>query len=182
MTTQTISPASTMREVLAAFPGARRALFRRYHIGGCASCGFQPEETLGALCRRSGGLEVNEIIAHIETSHQQDLQMLVEPRALADELNSSTPPRLLDIRPREEWEAARIQGSELLTQDGVQQLMASPDRHQAIVIVDHLGAESLDAAAYFAGHGFARIRALRGGLDAWSTEVDPDVPRYRLES
>jgi hypothetical protein len=31
------------------------------------------------------------------------------------------------------------------------------------------------------GHGFQNVRALRGGIDAWSREVDPNVPRYELE-
>jgi len=35
-----------MSAVLENFPGAQRALFRRYHIGGCSSCGFSPDETL----------------------------------------------------------------------------------------------------------------------------------------
>ena len=39
----------------------------------------------------------------------------------------------------------------------------------------------MDAAAYFAGHGFENVRALQGGIDAWSQEVDPNLPRYELE-
>ena len=42
------------------------------------------------------------------------------------------------------------------------------------------GKKSMDAAAYFLGHGFTQVRALRGGIDAWS-EVDSTVRRYRLE-
>ena len=38
-----------------AFPGARRALFARYHIGGCQSCGFSPGETLAEVCARCHG-------------------------------------------------------------------------------------------------------------------------------
>jgi rhodanese-related sulfurtransferase len=49
------------------------------------------------------------------------------------------------------------------------------------VLVDHQGARTLDAAAYFAGHGFANVRGLRGGIDAWSLEVDPSLPRYTIE-
>lgn len=41
-----ISAESAMREVLEAYPGARRALFQRYHIGGCSFCGFSPDQTL----------------------------------------------------------------------------------------------------------------------------------------
>ena len=47
-----IGPQSTMADVLAAWPGAQRALFRRYHIGGCSSCAFRPDETLAQVCER----------------------------------------------------------------------------------------------------------------------------------
>jgi len=66
--TQTIGPESTMEETLAAYPGARRALFRGYHIGGCASCGFEATETLAQLCERNNKLDVNEVLEHIRTA------------------------------------------------------------------------------------------------------------------
>ena len=59
---QGITADSTMREVLEACPGAQRALFRRYHIGGCSSCAFQPEETLAQVCARNGNLKVVEVL------------------------------------------------------------------------------------------------------------------------
>jgi rhodanese-related sulfurtransferase len=40
---------------------------------------------------------------------------------------------------------------------------------------------SLDAAAYFQGQGFENVKGLRGGIDAWSREIDASVPRYHLE-
>ncbi|GIT04618.1 MAG: hypothetical protein CM1200mP29_00290 [Verrucomicrobiota bacterium] len=51
---ETITGDSPMQAVLQVFPGAQRALFRKYHIGGCSSCGFQPEETLARVCERNG--------------------------------------------------------------------------------------------------------------------------------
>jgi hypothetical protein len=77
-----MNPNSTMREVLAEFPGAQRALFRKYHIGGCSSCGFQPEETLADLCARNGNLNVDEVIAHIRASHEADLKMQIAPAGI----------------------------------------------------------------------------------------------------
>ncbi len=62
-----------MREVLEVFPGAQRALFRRYHIGGCSSCAFSPDETLAQVCARNGGLDVAEVLGHIRSSHDQEL-------------------------------------------------------------------------------------------------------------
>lgn len=180
VTTANLGPDSTMQQVLEAFPGARRALFRKYHLGGCSSCGFQPDETLGALCARNGGLDVAEVAAHIQSSHAQDQQMLITAEELAERSRGVAPPRVLDIRSREEWDAARIEGSLLLTQELMQEILARWPREALFVVCDHDGRQGLDAAAYFAGHGFTQIRCLRGGIDAWSQEVDPAVPRYTL--
>jgi hypothetical protein len=62
---KTISPQSTMLEVLEAYPGARHALFQRYHIGGCDHCGFEPTASLAEVCRRHGVTDVGEVINNI---------------------------------------------------------------------------------------------------------------------
>ena len=72
--TTAIDPNITMRELLEQFPGAQRALFRKYHIGGCSSCGFSPDETLAGVCARNENLNVDEVIEHIITSHEADLR------------------------------------------------------------------------------------------------------------
>ena len=73
-----IDPNVTMKELLIQFPGAQRALFRKYHIGGCASCGFSPEETLAGVCARNENLDVDEVIEHITASHEADLALQEE--------------------------------------------------------------------------------------------------------
>src|SRR5512135_3342220 len=93
-----ISPNSTMREVLEAYPGAQRALFRRYHIGGCSSCAFKPEETLEQVCRRNGELNVDQVLEHIQASHEQDAKVLVEPKELAEWRQREHSLRLVDVR------------------------------------------------------------------------------------
>ncbi len=170
-----------MRDVLARYPGAQRALFRRYHIGGCSSCGFQPTETLGDLCVRNK-LSFDEVLAHLETSHEQDLKMVMSPTELKWHLEEEKAVRLLDIRTREEWEAAHIQGATLFSQPVLQEILAKWPREDLIVVYDHQGKQSPDAAAYFAGHGFTQVRYLQGGIDAWAQKIDPSLPRYRLES
>ena len=84
MTTDIINPQSPMSAVLELFPGAQRALFRRYHIGGCSSCGFQPTETLAEVCARNGNLDVAEVLAHIQSSHEQDAKVLISPKELVE--------------------------------------------------------------------------------------------------
>jgi len=177
---ETIGAQSTMREVLETYPGAQRALFRRYHIGGCASCGFQPTETLGQVCQRNGGLDVNEVLIQIRASHAQDEKILIEPKDLAEWLKREKSIRLLDVRSREEFEAVHIEGAILMSQPIMQEIMAEGTNSRPLVIVDHQGSLGLDAAAYFLGHGLAHVRCLRGGIDAWSQDVDPKLPRYRL--
>jgi len=105
-----ITAESTMRQVLETYPGAQRALFARYHIGGCSSCAFSPEETLEVLCRRNENIPVDEVIEHLESTHDADRQILLEPKELAALLAGPNPPRLLDVRNQEEHEAVSLPG------------------------------------------------------------------------
>lgn len=175
-----IGPESSMREVLENFPGAQRALFRRYHIGGCSSCGFSPDETLAQVCARNGNLDVAIVLAHIQSSHEQDVKLLISPEELAELLQQDKSVKLVDVRSREEFEAVNITGSVLLSQDVMRELLASGSNTKPIVVIDHAGKNGLDAAAYFMGHGLQNVRCLRGGIDAWAQEVDPKMRRYKL--
>jgi len=175
-----VSSDSPMSAVLENFPGAQRALFRRYHIGGCSSCGFSPDETLAQVCARNGNLDVTEVLAHIQSSHEQDAKILISPKELAEWVKRDNSIRLVDVRSREEFEAAHIDGSVLLSQDVMQKLMASGSNTEPIVVIDHQGKNGLDAAAYFMGHGLQNVRCLRGGVDAWAQEVDTKMRRYKL--
>src|SRR5687768_18261038 len=66
---QAAAPASTdprdlsglwrMEQVTKVFPSAQRALFQKYHVGGCSSCGFQPTDTLAQVAGNHG-LDVGE--------------------------------------------------------------------------------------------------------------------------
>ena len=179
--TATIDPNITMKELLVQFPGAQRALFRKYHIGGCASCGFSPEETLAGVCARNENLDVDEVIEHIVVSEEAERAMQIEPRQLADHIAAGEPVYLLDVRTREEFEAVKLPGAHLFTQELMQEILSNGSRTNLFVIYDHTGARSMDAAAYFQGHGFANAKSLRGGIDAWSAEVDPKLPRYHVE-
>jgi rhodanese-related sulfurtransferase len=175
-----INADTPMGQIMAALPGARRALFSRYHLGGCQSCGFADTETLAELCARSGPLDVSEVRDHLLSSHAHDESMMISPAELKAELDSPAPPLLLDTRTREEHEAVSIPGAVFLEQE-LQQQHFSGDPVRRIILHDHAGKHVLDTCAWFLGHGMKNTRALRGGIDAWSREVDPNLPRYRLE-
>ena len=176
-----IDPNITMRELLEQFPGAQRAMFRKYHIGGCSSCGFSPDETLAGVCARNDNVNVDEAIEHIVASDVADRAMQIEPRELAERISSGEKINLLDVRTREEFDAVKLPNAQLFTQELMQDALSKWSHQDLLVIYDHEGTRSMDAAAYFQGHGFTNVKSLRGGIDAYSAEVDSSLPRYHLE-
>jgi rhodanese-related sulfurtransferase len=179
--TRTIDPNTTMAELLEEYQGAQRALFRSYHIGGCASCGFSPDETLASVCARNDNLPVEQVIATILAAHEADQKMQISPAAAAQRLRKGEKIRFIDVRSREEWDAVHIDGSTFFTQELMQEMLSEWPKDREMIFICHHGVRSLDAASYFAGHGFENVRSLTGGIDAWSVEVDPGLPRYHLE-
>lgn len=172
-------PTTTMTELEAAVPSARRVLFAHYHLGGCNACAYGADETLEELCARNE-LDLAEVIGKLEQAAATDAALSISPSELSAALAGADPPTLVDIRTREEHEAVKLPGSLFFTQ-ALAEEMRGWDRQRFFVLYDHTGPRALDAAAFQAGHGFARARALSGGIDGWSREVDPTVPRYRLE-
>ena len=175
-------PTSRCANCWSSFPAPSARLFRKYHIGGCSSCGFSPDETLAGVCARNENLDVDEVIEHIIASDQADRAMQIEPRELADRLATGEEVHLLDVRTREEHDAVKIDNAHLFTQELMQEILSKWPRENLVVVYDHQGARSMDAAAYFQGHGFENVKSLRGGIDAWSVEVDPKLSRYHLET
>ncbi|MEM1444106.1 MAG: rhodanese-like domain-containing protein [Verrucomicrobiota bacterium] len=171
----------TMGEVLERFPGAKRSLFARYHIGGCQSCSYDDEETLAEVCERNEELPVDEVIDHILSAHENDQKIFLEPLALKETFSEDPAPRLIDLRTREEHEAVALPNSELFSDELLQHIFGHEDKERTIVLYDHTGDRCLDAAAYLIGHGFKKTRALRGGIDAYAAEADTSIPRYKLE-
>lgn len=180
-TVASLDPNLPMQELLKLYPGAQRALFRRYHIGGCSSCGFRPTETLAEICARNEQAPLDEVVEHILASHEADLKMQIAPQDLAAALKDDSRAKLVDIRTREEFDAVHIEGAIFFTQELMQEILMKWDRTALIAIIDHKGARSMDAAAYFLGHGFENVKSVRGGIDAWSLVIDANLPQYDLE-
>ena len=164
-----------MGELMAEMPGARRALFAKYHLGGCQSCAFDDSETLGKLCERAE-LDAGEVLAHLMKSHEHDLTMLMGPKEVAARDDVT----FVDVRTREEYEAVKIEGAEFFNQE-LQERIFKEKPGGLVVIYDHTGKYVLDQVAWFRGHGIANAYGLTGGIDAWSQDVDSKVMRYRVE-
>ena len=180
--TEQLGPSSLMSEVLTLYPWAQRALFRKYHIGGCSSCAFDPEETMAMLCERNDKLDPAEVLKHVKESHDQDASVQISPKEVDALMKQGEVVKLLDIRTKEEWDGVRLASATRMSQDSMQDILGNWPREGMMVIYDHTGKNSLDAATYFQGQRFLNVRCLAGGIDAWSQEVDSDIRRYRLEA
>ena len=104
----------------------------------------------------------------------------ITPRELAARLAAGAPTYLLDVR--QPWEHARaaIAGSVLVPLDRLpaafRELARPPDA--LVVTYCHHGIRSLNAATYLAMQGWSDVVSLAGGIDAWSQDIDPSLPRY----
>jgi len=105
-------------------------------------------------------------------------KLLLSSKELAQRLKAGDKLELLDVRSDPEFRALHIEGARLATRKLVDELFASWPKDTPIVLYDHFGSRGLDAAHVLTLRGFTAVRALRGGIDAWSQEVDPLVPRY----
>jgi len=88
--------------------------------------------------------------------------------------------RLIDVRQPWEHQLAKLPDSLLIPLNDLPLRAAeiAMDPASLLVVYCHHGVRSLSAAAYLDRIGYHNVRSLAGGIDAWSCEVDPAVPRY----
>jgi adenylyltransferase/sulfurtransferase len=149
----------------------RRMQFRELALQkdpDCPICGARPTVTAlidyEAFCGAGGsGLGVGAEITALELERE---------RARRPELV------LVDVREPREAEIAHIAGARLIPLRELPERLAELSGHGDIVTMCHHGLRSLKAREILKGAGFANVRSLAGGIDAWSREVDSDVPRY----
>lgn len=104
------------------------------------------------------------------------------PAWLAQASAEGEAPLLLDCREPAEWRVAsvRAEGAELLQMPmhSIPPRLHELDRDRPVAVLCHHGGRSMQVAMFLAQHGFDRVANIAGGIDAWSVQVDPTVPRY----
>ena len=84
---------------------------------------------------------------------------------------------VIDVRPEQDRAIAPFAGADVLTPDSHARLTALP-KDTALAFICHHGNSSRNAAEHFREHGFTNLWNVEGGIDAWSSEIDPSIPRY----
>jgi adenylyltransferase/sulfurtransferase len=102
----------------------------------------------------------------------------ISPKELKARLDKGDNLVLLDVREQWEYDLAKLAGSILIPLGTLPQSMAKLDRKAEIIAICHHGMRSADATNFLLQQGFASVKNLVGGIDAWSVQVDGTVPRY----
>jgi adenylyltransferase/sulfurtransferase len=117
-------------------------------------------------------------IPDLEEQQRLSADLEMSPRQLKDMLDDGEDVFVLDVRNPDEYEICRIEGARLIPLpqllEGVHQL----DSARQIAVYCHTGVRSAQAVNFLRRIGFARVKNLVGGIDAWAEEVDPELPRY----
>ncbi len=143
------------------------------HDHECVVCGDEPT--------------VTELIDYVQfcgmpqNDHQQEeeagMEVDITPIELKERLGHQ-PTRLVDVREPHEWEIGRIEGATLIPLGEIEQRTAELPKDEEIVLYCKMGGRSMKALNALKEHGFVHLKNLKGGINAWSRDVDPSVPQY----
>ena len=102
----------------------------------------------------------------------------IAPREVQELLARDDQVLFVDVREQWEYDTAHIQGSVLIPLREIPGNLQRIENAQEVIIFCHHGMRSLDAAAWLRSQGVEGARSMAGGIDRWSVEIDPAVPRY----
>ena len=107
--------------------------------------------------------------------------MEIAPRDAKSRMDAGEKLRLIDVREPFEFHLARIEGAELIPMGTVpaelQRLEALAD-DETLIVYCHHGVRSLQVVNWLREQGVTECQSMSGGIDQWSREIDPGVPRY----
>lgn len=167
-----------MKEVEARFPFSRSLLHAKFHVGGCASCGYEPGESIGEVAKKHSK-DANAMVAALNTGIEEMMACEISPKELASLLSTQQSDVLLvDVREPWEFELTHLSGSVLLGETNMPDIFEQARSAKEVILVCHHGLRSLNAALFFRQNGISQARSLQGGVDAYAREVDSALARY----
>jgi rhodanese-related sulfurtransferase len=99
--------------------------------------------------------------------------------AEAETLLRENKARLIDVREPWEFATAHIEGSVPMPMGDVPaRAHQELDPEERLVVLCHHGMRSMNVTVWLRNQGFDQAQSLRGGIEAWSAEVDTSIPRY----
>jgi rhodanese-related sulfurtransferase len=102
----------------------------------------------------------------------------ITPREVSEQLARGDKFQFVDVREKWEHDVSHIEGATLIPLRETPTNLARFEEADEVVLFCHHGMRSLDAAAWLRTQGVAGARSMAGGIERWSVEIDPRVPRY----
>jgi adenylyltransferase/sulfurtransferase len=85
---------------------------------------------------------------------------------------------LLDVREQHEWDIARIEGARLKPLSTLEDGFADIPKDKTIYCFCKMGGRSAKAIEFLKSQGYTSLVLVKGGIKAWSEEIDPTIPQY----
>jgi rhodanese-related sulfurtransferase len=100
------------------------------------------------------------------------------PKAFVSRRDAGETWQLIDVR--EHWEVAlaSVDGATVMPMSELHRRVGELEKSVPVAVLCHSGIRSAQVAGWLRQLGFAEVANVIGGIDAWSTTVDPRIPRY----
>jgi len=104
--------------------------------------------------------------------------MEITPVEVSGLLKAGEPLRLIDVREPAEHAICQIEGATLIPMQTVPQRLPELDDESRLIVFCHHGVRSLSVVDWLRRQGVEKCQSMAGGIDLWSRQIDPNVPRY----
>ncbi len=141
----------------------------------CPLCGEHPSITRLIDYEQFCGLRPASSMSPQTPPHPDEVTVQELKRALTEPGSGI---RALDVREPDEHRVARIEGVPLLPLSALAQRYTELDPQASYYIFCKMGGRSMKALQFLRQRGFQHLKSVKGGLTAWSNEIDPSVPKY----
>ena len=111
-------------------------------------------------------------------SHLPEGIPVITPHHLAERLKAGKPVRILDVRDEVEGQISQIPGATVIPLGQLPTRLGELNREDEWVLFCRSGVRSAQAAEILLKAGYPRVESLRGGINAWAREIDPDMLTY----
>ncbi len=109
---------------------------------------------------------------------EQNNHMEIDPKSVKEMLDRGALALFVDVREPWEHETCHIEGATLIPLRQIPADLARFQNAKQIVLFCHHGTRSMNAVRWLRSQGIANALSMAGGIDRWSVEIDPQVPRY----
>jgi len=102
----------------------------------------------------------------------------ISAREVKERLDRGEKLMLVDVREPHEYELCHIEGALRIPMGSIPANLQKLDVDEDVICFCHHGMRSMDVANWLRGQGIKSAKSMAGGIDRWSLEIDPRVPRY----